>query len=86
MQRLVKCIGRAVNSLAVFITQRLAEALHTGEDLFAVRRTEPVILVAQVFPGMPQEQSAVFNLTRCEHDSKNDEARMSNDETMTKHE
>jgi len=34
---------------------------------------------------MPQEQSAVFNVTRCEHDLENDEAGMADDETMTKH-
>jgi hypothetical protein len=35
---------------------------------------------------MPQEQSAMFNVAPREHELENDEARMSNDETMTKHE
>jgi hypothetical protein len=58
----------------------LAEILHARSDLVAVRATELIVLVAQILPGVPQEQPAVFHLARCKHELENDEARMSNDE------
>jgi hypothetical protein len=42
-----------------------------------------IALVAQIFLGVAEQQFAVFNVARREHEL-NDEARMSNAETITK--
>jgi hypothetical protein len=52
--------------------------------LVAVSAAELIVLVAQIFPGVPQQQTAMFYLARCKHELENDEARMTDDETMTK--
>src|SRR5205085_10799972 len=79
VQHFITPISCSVNSLAIFLAHRFPEAFHSSDDLFPVQDTEPVVLVAQVLPRMPQEQAAVLDVTRREHEL-NDERRMTNDE------
>jgi hypothetical protein len=77
VERLIKCLGCAVNFLLVSRAQGFAKRLHFGDDLFPVGATEFVVLVTKVLPGVPQKQSAVFNVARREHGwLENVEARM----------
>jgi hypothetical protein len=48
--------------------QGIAEVFYSSNDLFAVRATEPVVLVAQILASMPQKQPAVFDVAWCEHE------------------
>ena len=68
VQSLIQRLRRAVNSLPVSSTQRSAQHLHFSDNLLTVRVTEQIVLVTQVFPGVPQEQPAVLNLARCKHE------------------
>ena len=44
------------------------ETLHASSDLIAIRATELIVLVAQIFPGVPQQQATMFYLARCKHE------------------
>jgi hypothetical protein len=50
--------------------QGMAEVLDSGDDFVAIRGAEKIALVAQVLASVPQEQSAVLNVTRREHKLK----------------
>ena len=54
----------------VAVTRNLG--IDPGETPYEVR--------AQILPGVPQEQPAMFHLARCKHELENDEARNPNDE------
>ena len=53
VQRLIKCLGCAVNFLPVSRAQGFAKHLHFRDDLFAVRIAEFIVLVTKVLPGVP---------------------------------
>jgi len=68
VQRPIKCLRCAVNFLPISRAQGLAKNLHFGHNLFPVRIAEFVVLVTKVLPGVPQKQSAVFDVARRKHE------------------
>jgi hypothetical protein len=68
VERLIKCLGCAVNFLPVSRTQGFAKRLHFGDDLFPIGIAEFVVLITKVLPGVPQKQPAMFDVTRRKHE------------------
>jgi hypothetical protein len=68
VERLIKCLRCAVNFLPVSQAQGFAKHLHVGDDLFAVRTAEFIVLVTKVLAGMPQKQAAVLDVARRKHE------------------
>jgi len=74
-----------VFALWIALTQRRLQSAHARADFLCRRLGKHVLLVPQILVGMPQQQLAVFHVTRCKHEL-NSECRISKLETIPKHE
>ena len=56
------------DAVAIFLAQRFRQRIDAGHDLVTIAFLQHVLLVAQIFLRMPQEQLAVFYVTRLKHE------------------
>jgi hypothetical protein len=83
MQFGIQLFGAALNLFSVALPQRSVQSPYVRADRIMSRWVENIALVTQIFLGVAQQEFAVFNVARREHEL-NVEARMSNVETMTR--
>src|SRR5437879_7778808 len=83
MQFCVQFFGSAFDLLTIALAQCGMQPADIRANQIIRFRVQNIAFVAQIFLGMTQQQFAVFNVARREHEL-NDEAPMSNDETITK--
>ena len=90
MQDCVQRLGSGLDLVPVALSQCRPQSAHGRFDLLAERCIQHIGFITQVLLRMPEQQLAVFNMARREHElrstitfsgsRRNDEARMPNDE------
>jgi len=79
----IQLFSATFNLFSVALAQRGVKSPNVRTDRIIGLGVQNIALVAQIFLGVAEQQFAVFNVARREHEL-NDEARMSKHEIMTK--
>ena len=85
MQLRVQVFGAGFNLFSVALSQRSMQSPNVRADSVISRRVQNIALVTQIFLGVAQQEFAVFNVARREHEL-NVEARSSKLEIIPMHE